>query len=205
MNGNPSLSRLLDVRLVGDRGEQGKGHPAQDRRRLGDGPLPRPEVVEHHREQLLDDLRRCTGPKGQAGPAGQRLAGDNDGERMSPRERPDPHGVVATDSVGGKEPVDVIGPTTSSPSRVRHPGAVRQAAFGPRRPTSRVVTPAGRARVNSLRIQPSSRLSRSKLSITRTSTPAAAIHSAAAVADCGGGPPSAVPSAASAPGTVGSV
>ncbi len=39
----------------------------------------------------------------------------------------------------------VSGPTTSSPSRGRHPGAARQAWFGPRRPTSTVVTVAGRA------------------------------------------------------------
>ncbi len=97
------------------------------------------------------------------------------------------------------------GPTANSPSSRRHPGAVRQATFGPRRPTSRVDTVAGRAPIRSLRIQPSSRLSRSKLSNTRPSTPAAASCSAAPVADGGADPPSAAPIARSAPGTVGSI
>ena len=73
----------------------------------------------------------------------------------------------------------VMGPTTSSASRVRQPGAVRQATFGPRRPTSRTVTDAGSAPASSFLIHPSSRLRRSKLSITRTSVPASAIAPAA--------------------------
>ena len=68
---------------------------------------PRSSSIE--REQLLDHLGRRAGAERQPGPSSHGLAGDDDGQRMSPRERADPRRVVGPDPVGGKEPVDVLG------------------------------------------------------------------------------------------------
>ena len=100
--------RLLDVRVVDDRGEEWQRRPAQDRSGFGDRSLARRQIVEHQLEQLLDHVSRCAGPEREARVTGQRFRGDDDGERMPAGERPDPHGVVATDGAGGEETIAVL-------------------------------------------------------------------------------------------------
>lgn len=129
-------------------------------------------------------------------------------ERMSPRECPDPRGVVASDSVGGKEPVDVLGgqrpdhqfAEQGAPSGRRAPGRVRPAA------ADQQGRDAGREGAGELVADPAVEQVEALEAVDHQDVnAAAAIRSAAAVADCGGGPPRALPSAASAPGTVGSM